>query len=92
MDYKKKLDPIYIKAIEANHVFIDNQIKKNDAFDILLDKIDEVASALGTTTEAMESGGGLIGAIQALSEAQIILSSTDKAVGCYVKYAVIPRE
>lgn len=30
VDYKKKLDPIYIKAIEANHVFIDRQINKNE--------------------------------------------------------------
>lgn len=42
-----------------------------DAFQTLLDKIDEVANALGTTTEQMESGTGLIGAIQALNEAQI---------------------
>lgn len=30
VDYKKKLDPIYIKAIEANHVFIDSQVNKNE--------------------------------------------------------------
>lgn len=42
-----------------------------DAFQTLLNKIDEVANALGTTTEQMESGTGLIGAIQALNEAQI---------------------
>lgn len=42
-----------------------------EAFQTLLDKIDEVANALGTTTEQMESGTGLIGAIQALNEAQI---------------------
>ena len=42
-----------------------------DAFQTLLDKIELVANALGTTTEQMESGTGLIGAIQALNEAQI---------------------
>ncbi len=27
VNYKKKIDPIYIKAIEANHIFIDSKIK-----------------------------------------------------------------
>ena len=50
----------------------DNKLQGiTNAFQTLLDKIDEVAKALGTTTEQMESGTGLIGAIQALSEAQI---------------------
>lgn len=49
-----------------------------DAFQTLLNKIDEVAIALGTTTEAMETSGGLIGAIQSLNEAQISTELLDQ--------------
>lgn len=30
IDYKKKLGPIYIEAIEANHVFIDSKVNENE--------------------------------------------------------------